>query len=105
MGELQRVQQNLISRVSRYLFCACCIATASVTLQWQYAYASTTHSADHATVTVAALGDIMLGTNYPYDRLPENDGNYLLADVTSSLLQADIIIANLEGVMLSLIHI
>jgi len=55
---------------------------------------------EHATITVAAIGDIMLGTNYPYDRLPEDDGNFLLADVTTSLVQADITIGNLEGVLM-----
>lgn len=57
-------------------------------------------TAGHATITVGAIGDIMLGTDYPYDRLPEDDGDFLLADVTSFLVQADITIGNLEGVLM-----
>lgn len=107
MGEIQSIQNNLISRVCRRLFCACLVVAIGCAQLPIFVYASTTDNSpgysttgDHATVTVAALGDIMLGTNYPYDRLPEDDGNFLLADITGSLIQADIIIANLEGVMM-----
>lgn len=68
------------------------------------AHASTNQSSHaalpgHATLTVAAVGDIMLGTNYPFDRLPEPDSNLFFENVTASLLQADIVIANFEGVL------
>lgn len=51
------------------------------------------------TLTVAAVGDIMLGTDYPHDRLPPPDLN-LLAPVAHTLQQADITFGNLEGVLM-----
>ncbi len=52
-------------------------------------------------LSVAAVGDIMLGTDFPEDRLAEDDGaGYLLA--AAPLLQsADIAFGNLEGVLMS----
>ena len=52
------------------------------------------------TLTVAATGDIMLGTDFPQDVLPENDGRGLLADVARALQAADITFGNLEGVLM-----
>lgn len=51
-----------------------------------------------APLTVAAVGDIMLGTDFPRDRLPP-PGMDLLEPVASSLQQADIAFGNLEGVL------
>lgn len=51
--------------------------------------------------TVAAAGDIMLGTDFPEDRLADDDGAGYLADVTPLLASADIAFANLEGVLMS----
>ncbi len=48
-------------------------------------------------LTISAVGDIMLGTDYPDYRLPQNDGKDLLADVSAALSQADITFGNLEG--------
>jgi hypothetical protein len=53
-----------------------------------------------ATLTVAAGGDIMLGTDFPENRLPDDDGASLLAEVTPTLQGADIAFGNLEGVLL-----
>jgi len=54
-----------------------------------------------ARMTVAAAGDIMLGTDYPENRLDtENDGRSLLAQVTPVFSSADIAFGNLEGVLL-----
>ena len=50
-------------------------------------------------LTVAAVGDIMLGTDFPQDRLPPPDIK-LLEPVSYSLQQADIAFGNLEGVLL-----
>ncbi len=50
-------------------------------------------------LTVAAVGDIMLGTDYPHDRLPPPELN-LLEPVSYTLRQADITFGNLEGVMM-----
>lgn len=51
-------------------------------------------------LTIAAVGDIMLGTNYPQDRLPEQGPNVLLAGVADTLRGADVAFGNLEGVLL-----
>ena len=34
-------------------------------------------------ITIAATGDIMLGSDYPEDRLPDDDGATFLAGVTA----------------------
>lgn len=47
---------------------------------------------------IAAVGDIMLGTDFPVNRLPERDSS-LLAPVVGALAQADITFGNLEGVL------
>jgi poly-gamma-glutamate capsule biosynthesis protein CapA/YwtB (metallophosphatase superfamily) len=51
-------------------------------------------------ITIAAVGDIMMGSPYPNDtRMPPNDGADLLKDVTPILSAADIAFGNLEGPM------
>ncbi len=52
-------------------------------------------------VTVAAVGDMMLGTDYPDNRLPDDDGVSFLAGVTPALSTADLTIGNLEGVLVA----
>jgi len=49
-------------------------------------------------LTIAAVGDIMLGTDYPERRLPPADIS-LLAPVSHTLRDADITFGNLEGVL------
>jgi len=50
------------------------------------------------TITIAAVGDIMLGSTYPNEsRMPPEDGAKLLEPVTSILSAADIAFGNLEG--------
>jgi hypothetical protein len=49
-------------------------------------------------ITIAAVGDIMLGSPYPNEsRMPPNDGADLLKEVTPILSAADIAFGNLEG--------
>ncbi len=51
-------------------------------------------------ITVAAVGDIMLGSPYPNDtRMPPNDGADLLKEFTPLISAADIAFGNLEGPM------
>lgn len=51
-------------------------------------------------ITIAAVGDIMLGSTYPNEsRMPPEDGAKLLEPVTSILSAADIAFGNLEGPM------
>jgi poly-gamma-glutamate capsule biosynthesis protein CapA/YwtB (metallophosphatase superfamily) len=52
------------------------------------------------TLTVAAVGDIMLGTDFPKNILPDDDGVGFLADVTPILAAADVTFGNLEGVLM-----
>lgn len=49
-------------------------------------------------ITIAAVGDIMLGSPFPNDsRMPPNDGADLLKPVTPILSAADLTFGNLEG--------
>lgn len=50
------------------------------------------------TVTIAAVGDIMLGSPFPNDtRMPPNGGADILKEVTPILSAADIAFGNMEG--------
>jgi poly-gamma-glutamate capsule biosynthesis protein CapA/YwtB (metallophosphatase superfamily) len=51
-------------------------------------------------ISIAAVGDIMLGTDYPKNILPDDDGVGFLAGVTPALTAADIAFGNLEGTLL-----
>jgi poly-gamma-glutamate capsule biosynthesis protein CapA/YwtB (metallophosphatase superfamily) len=52
------------------------------------------------TVSIIGVGDIMMGTNYPEDKLPSEDGAFLLRDVEKVLSDADVTFGNLEGTLL-----
>jgi poly-gamma-glutamate capsule biosynthesis protein CapA/YwtB (metallophosphatase superfamily) len=52
------------------------------------------------TLSIAAVGDMMLGTDYPENHLPDDDGVTFLQEVTPRLSAADITFGNLEGVLL-----
>ena len=52
------------------------------------------------TVSIIGVGDIMMGTTYPEDKLPPNDGDFLLKNVESILRDADVTFGNLEGTLL-----
>lgn len=51
-------------------------------------------------LTVIAVGDIMLGNDFPTDRLPPQDGAGLLAEVAPILSAGELTLGNLEGVLL-----
>jgi len=54
------------------------------------------------TVTIAAVGDIMTGTNFPNNSyLPRAEGRYLWKQVSPILKSADITFGNLEGTILN----
>ena len=72
---------------------SCCVI-----LLWSCALAV---SAQDPLLSIAATGDIMLGTDYPENRLPDDDGVSFLATVAPVLQAADIAIGNLEGVILN----
>jgi hypothetical protein len=50
-------------------------------------------------ISIASVGDMMIGTDYPRNHLPDDDGVSFLADVTPALAAADIAFGNLEGVL------
>ncbi len=50
-------------------------------------------------ITIAAVGDMMLGTEYPENRLPDDDALGFLAGVSNTLAAADLAFGNLEGVL------
>ncbi len=50
-------------------------------------------------IRIAAVGDLMIGTDYPQDHLPDDDGIAFLAQVAPWLWGADIAFGNLEGVL------
>jgi hypothetical protein len=52
------------------------------------------------TVTIIGVGDIMMGTNYPENKLPPDDGSFLMKNVEEVLRDADVTFGNLEGVLL-----
>jgi hypothetical protein len=51
-------------------------------------------------ITLAAVGDVMLGTDYPDNTLPDDDGASFLGSVAPILAAADIAFGNLEGVLM-----
>ncbi len=51
-------------------------------------------------ISIASVGDMMIGTDYPKNHLPDDDGVSFLADVTPFLEAADIAFGNLEGVLM-----
>ena len=53
----------------------------------------------HPGLTVAAVGDIMMGTDFPQNILPDDDGVSFLAAVTPVLTTPDVTFGNLEGVL------
>jgi poly-gamma-glutamate capsule biosynthesis protein CapA/YwtB (metallophosphatase superfamily) len=50
-------------------------------------------------LSIAAVGDMMIGTDYPQNHLPDDDGVGFFAGVTPWLSSADITFGNLEGVL------
>ena len=51
-------------------------------------------------ISIASVGDMMIGTDFPKNHLPDDDGVSFLADVTPYLEAADIAFGNLEGVLI-----
>ena len=51
-------------------------------------------------ISIASVGDMMIGTDYPRNHLPDDDGVSFLAGVAPFLSAADLAFGNLEGVLL-----
>jgi len=58
-------------------------------------YYMAAYASDYLTIT--AVGDIMMGTTYPKDILPPNDGKDIFAKVQKYFKESDIVFGNLEG--------
>ncbi len=54
----------------------------------------------HPGLTLAAVGDMMLGTDFPENILPDDDGVSFLSEVTPILSAPDVTFGNLEGVLM-----
>ena len=50
-------------------------------------------------ISIASVGDMMIGTDYPRNHLPDDDGVSFLTNVAPILSAADIAFGNLEGVL------
>jgi hypothetical protein len=48
-------------------------------------------------ITIAAVGDVMMGSDFPASRLPPRGGSALLREARPYFLRAQIAMANLEG--------
>ncbi len=51
-------------------------------------------------ISIASVGDMMIGTDFPKNHLPDDDGAAFLANVAPYLQAADIAFGNLEGVLI-----
>ncbi|MGI9201297.1 MAG: CapA family protein [Woeseiaceae bacterium] len=51
-------------------------------------------------ISIAAVGDMMIGTDFPRNHLPDDDGVSFFSAVTPFLSAADIAVGNLEGTLL-----
>ncbi|MBN8569064.1 MAG: CapA family protein [Ignavibacteria bacterium] len=61
-----------------------------------------TRKPENELISIIAVGDIMMGSNYPSNAsLPPNDGRDILSGVSEVLRDADITIGNLEGTLLN----
>ena len=52
-------------------------------------------------LSIASVGDMMIGTDYPQNHLPDDDGVGFLAAAAPYLSSADVTFGNLEGVLLN----
>jgi len=56
---------------------------------------------DGTTLRIRAVGDLMIGTDFPAGVLPDNDGRLTFSAVTEFLSDADLTFGNLEGPLCS----
>jgi hypothetical protein len=54
-------------------------------------------TSDNGYITITAVGDIMMGSTYPSNYLPPEDGKGLFVGVQDKLKTGDIVFGNLEG--------
>lgn len=98
---VRRCLRTLILLVgSAILLPACTILPSGQTEPRSVTRLQTPAVSESFSIRIAAVGDIMLGTDYPESRLPEAGGGQLLAPVAGVLRNADLSFGNLEGVLL-----
>ena len=69
-------------------------------LNTEFVFQGDSTNSKNDTINIIAVGDIMMGTNYPNDSyLPLNNGQMLLAGVNNYLKKGDVTFANFEGVI------
>ncbi|MBD0371062.1 MAG: CapA family protein [Pyrinomonadaceae bacterium] len=92
---------SLSSFTSLLLLVTACKSGTANTRDFQAAPAPVVQAQTAEKISIAAVGDIMLGSTNPPDRgLPPEDGARMLVDVAPLLSAADIAFGNLEGPML-----
>ncbi len=83
-----------------FLFLSITLSGCSTTVCCVKSEFSTSVVQKKVDIRIVAVGDIMLGTNFPDDRRAPDDGISLLKAMTPVLKDADITFGNLEGVLL-----
>lgn len=96
----------LVQLCCLFSFCAAAQQNRELPPDLTAAAGDTIHSSPQSsairndTITIIGVGDIMMGTNYPEDRLPHDDGKFLMRAVAPVLRDADLTFGNLEGTLL-----
>ncbi|MEO8472690.1 MAG: CapA family protein [Chryseolinea sp.] len=81
--------------------CFSCLSLAGQSIQDTLISPIDTLAVRKDTLTIIGVGDIMMGTSYPEDKLPPNHGASLLKEVEPVLIDADVTFGNLEGTLLN----
>ena len=87
-----------------FLFLTGCNKTADDNVRIENNHTDTSQTTSEIqsdTITIIGVGDIMMGTTYPFKTLPPDDGKELFSDVKRFLLKADVTFGNLEGPLLT----
>jgi poly-gamma-glutamate capsule biosynthesis protein CapA/YwtB (metallophosphatase superfamily) len=84
----------------RFLFVFLSIAFIQAKAQDSTLRAITADTTKSDTLTIIGVGDMMMGTNFPEDKLPPQNGALLMKEVESVLADADVTFGNLEGTLL-----
>ena len=84
-----------LSRISLSTIKLCSLFAAG----WLFLLPAPVPAAD--SITIAAVGDVMMGSDFPTPRLPKNRGRRLLSHAAPLFKASDIAMANLEGPLLS----
>lgn len=74
----------------------CAVTGYSVTLNLN---SQTSNLNSQDTLTIAMVGDVMMGTTYPSQMIPANEGKDLFKDAGAILRGADLTLGNLEGTL------